>query len=104
MDKVLLAFQEYKQKNEFNDQLQYMGAMSMDTSDNVSFYDQVGTHILGPQHKLLDGLSQVRIMLRRHAYLTYKDPVPYIGRGILFLFTNFYFAIGACITDISAKL
>ena len=37
--------------------------------------------------------QQIIVMLRRHALLCVKDPVLYIGRSLIFLMSNIYFAL-----------
>lgn len=37
--------------------------------------------------------AQIGIMLRRHGLLVVRDPVIYIGRALIFLMSNIYFAI-----------
>ena len=37
--------------------------------------------------------KQISVMMSRHAKLVYMDPVLYIGRAIIFLISNLYFAL-----------
>ena len=38
-------------------------------------------------------LSQVGVLLKRHAMLTYRDPILYVGRALTFLFCCTFFSI-----------
>jgi len=55
--------------------------------------DTLAVSVHTEDHERVSFLSQNSIMIRRHAYLAVRDPVPYIGRACIYLISNTYFAL-----------
>eukprot|EP00616_Rhizochromulina_sp_CCMP1243_P005891 CAMPEP_0118998186 /NCGR_PEP_ID=MMETSP1173-20130426/62939_1 /TAXON_ID=1034831 /ORGANISM="Rhizochromulina marina cf, Strain CCMP1243" /LENGTH=888 /DNA_ID=CAMNT_0006949667 /DNA_START=69 /DNA_END=2736 /DNA_ORIENTATION=- len=77
VDTVLQAWESHRAKNKKGEEDEAAAMVSVHTEDEsgVAFLDQCG------------------IMIRRHAYLAVRDPVPYIGRACIYLISNTYFAL-----------
>ena len=77
VERILAAWEEHSGKDAAG-----TGAAVTESRGSVRSQDDQGA----------DLCAQFVTMLRRHAYLAYKDPVPYIGRSIIFLIGNLYFS------------
>ena len=60
-------------------------------ADGVAFVPKASTG--GSTGTIVPLSKQIGVMMNRHAKLVYMDPVLYIGRAIIFLVSNIYFAL-----------
>lgn len=73
--KVLDSWEGHKQNNQQEEDLEIVQQAPADEKSKVGI------------------MTQCSVMLRRHTSIALRDPTLYLGRGLIFLFTNLFFSI-----------